>query len=458
MPEVQRFFDSRHPDSYRVYNLCSERQYDAAKFHNRAVRYPLCVCLLLCSTWAEKEEEILKFFLVPELCLKIGSDDHNCPRFELMHQLCQDAKQFLLSFPQYQCSLPDPSEEDSSVYVAPPRPLPPAQLAAAKAGRLTLPDRPMCQSLAVEPTSVTPVAVIHCKAGKGRTGLMICCLMLHLKMFRTAQEALAFYGRQRTSNGKGVTIPSQARYVQYYAEYLRMLQDGVNVPHPLTMCSSNVTDHAMKLTRILMHGVPNFDVGGGCDPYFKIFGTGDELFFDYRKTVGHVKAFKAEKYVDLRCQTTVFGDIKIMCFDQDKIGKDDKMFSCWINTAFVPESASQPGEYIVTLTKSELDGPHQDSSCSNFPESFKIVFHFNVGAKHEANLHVDADPKHVEDEDGAPVASSERAANEPETPPALHAQKSASWGTMLSRGVRSLVSKKKVRYQDDDFDLGASWL
>jgi len=129
------------------------------------------------------------------------------------------------------------------------------------------------------------VVAIHCKAGKGRTGMMITCLLMHLGVCKTAEEALTLFGEKRTSNKKGVTIPSQARYCFYYEQLLRR---------------PDVTTATYQITHIRFVTVPNFDpsiTGGGCDPYFHVRllqKTGDctwkeRRVFNYKKEVEKVK-------------------------------------------------------------------------------------------------------------------------------------------------------------------------
>lgn len=90
------------------------------------------------------------------------------------------------------------------------------------------------------------VVAVHCKAGKGRTGIMICCYLLYSvrlpfqllcclfrhtlqqglaprccdscpsacavqKQCASMEEALQFYAEKRTYNGRGITNASQER-------------------------------------------------------------------------------------------------------------------------------------------------------------------------------------------------------------------------------------------------------
>lgn len=58
------------------------------------------------------------------------------------------------------------------------------------------------------------VIVINCNAGKGRTGTLICCYLLFSGRFTKLQDALDYYSLKRLKVGKGVTNPSQIRYVR----------------------------------------------------------------------------------------------------------------------------------------------------------------------------------------------------------------------------------------------------
>ncbi|GER45815.1 calcium/lipid-binding (CaLB) phosphatase [Striga asiatica] len=70
------------------------------------------------------------------------------------------------------------------------------------------------------------IAVVHCMAGKGRTGLMVSCYLVYTGM--SAERALHVFAERRTTNNEGVSIASQRRYVLYW-EKIVSLTKGVFV-------------------------------------------------------------------------------------------------------------------------------------------------------------------------------------------------------------------------------------
>jgi phosphatidylinositol-3,4,5-trisphosphate 3-phosphatase/dual-specificity protein phosphatase PTEN len=201
------------------------------------------------------------------------------------------------------------------------------------------------------------VAAIHCKAGKGRTGMVISALLIRLGIAPTASSALGLFGDIRTHDGKGVTIPSQMRYVHYF-EAVHKGREVTNTP-------------VYHLRHVRLHGVPQFDIQGGSDPYFDVrLGDGKECIFNLLSaSKGQVKHYyPSAKIVDLDVSSyyvRVKGDVKMMFLDYDDVVAQDKMFQCWFHTSFIDNN-------YICFHKSVLDRACKDKSCKEFESTFKV--------------------------------------------------------------------------------------
>lgn len=60
------------------------------------------------------------------------------------------------------------------------------------------------------------IVIINCNAGKGRTGTSICAFFLFSGLSDITKDAINFYGWRRFSHGRGVSQPSQVRYIHYF--------------------------------------------------------------------------------------------------------------------------------------------------------------------------------------------------------------------------------------------------
>ncbi len=93
------------------------------------------------------------------------------------------------------------------------------------------------------------VLAIHCKAGKGRTGTMISCLLLDRYADKniTPLDALQYYGKMRTHDDKGVTIASQTRYVRYYG--------AIVAQRRLSPAPPVLRAHRLRVSKLVLSGV-----------------------------------------------------------------------------------------------------------------------------------------------------------------------------------------------------------
>eukprot|EP00002_Diphylleia_rotans_P032320 TRINITY_DN6778_c0_g1_i3.p1 TRINITY_DN6778_c0_g1~~TRINITY_DN6778_c0_g1_i3.p1 ORF type:complete len:616 (+),score=100.23 TRINITY_DN6778_c0_g1_i3:54-1901(+) len=199
------------------------------------------------------------------------------------------------------------------------------------------------------------VAVIHCMAGKGRTGTTIASYMIFSGLFNDAEEALDHFGRQRSVHCIGVTVPSQLRYVKY----MHNICSGI-VPNP----------KPFHLKKIIMNGIPHFHTSNGCRPFMELY-VSEQLVYSSAPTERNILDLQlippTESHVIFNINKVVRGDVYVRFYHGTK-GKGVYMFRFQVHTGFLPPNAP-----LHRFYKCDLDDAQKDK---RFDEEFFIDVFF----------------------------------------------------------------------------------
>lgn len=195
------------------------------------------------------------------------------------------------------------------------------------------------------------VVNLHCKAGKGRAGLMCCVLLVRTGVAKSAKEALELYDRKRVINNKGLTVTSQRKFVIFYEALWRKFWNAKDVDigqipgelpsstkwevpkqpvlHLLGLELVNAETKVSKKIRVLVFQGTNFK---------------PTLLYDSGKATEEGK-------LTFSCDCFIEGNFKVLVQnDRGFLFKPLKLFELWHNTLFMNRYAQ-----TVDFERDQLD-------------------------------------------------------------------------------------------------------
>ncbi|XP_051468833.1 tensin-3 isoform X3 [Apus apus] len=197
------------------------------------------------------------------------------------------------------------------------------------------------------------VVVIHCRGGKGRIGVVISSYMHFTSVSASADQALDRFAMKKYFDDKVSALmqPSQRRYVQF----LSGLLSG----------SVKMNTNPLFLHYVILHGIPNFDAGGACQLFLKVYQAMQPVYTSGIYSVGSENQSRICIAIDPA--QLLKGDITLKCYHKKyRSATRDVVFRLQFHTGAIQ------GHNLV-FGKDDLDNANKDDRFLDYGK-VELVF------------------------------------------------------------------------------------
>jgi len=313
------------------------------------------------------------------------------------------------------------------------------------------------------------VAVLHCLTGRGRTSTVLAAFLCWTGEagFTDVNGALKYIARCKRVSVDALTIPSQVRYVSYFANML----DGVRPSQPPLLLKRIIMSEAPKFGKRVVDSsvgeeggdatVASGDssstpgggggVGGdallGCAPYLQIFKAGSLIFttaasVNYAQTKDDLPFVSVgDGPVSFVTEAVVQGDILLRCRHLTRSGQRVSMFRCAFHTGYVPPK-------VLRLTKAQLDGACGDK---RFSDDFFLDLIFEPCDEATASKHLMSNQEKTGNNNNTGTSGNDDNDDEAEGGAANEAAQRRSMGTASSGNTVSASAYDSMLHRDSRF-------